>query len=457
MKKIFSIVLSLLFIFSFVPATFAQFTEKELNELYPQSKENIKALEETVKQNQAKSANTIVSLTCPAPSYVYAPNASDSVVINILNNINNAVLGMEKLDKPQGCLNPRYDTKNNNCDNIPNSSIAYDSSGKILGCWVAPSGITRVGDIQTIKDLNEVLRSPFSNMKYVPKIEIPCDTNIAGGTCPKADTPANYIARLYQFGLMIAGLIALGVILFGAVEYTLSAGGVAKKEEAKDRILQAIYGILLLLGAYLILYTIDPKLVSLTDPEFQAVDLSTLLPPEIFIPENAGNNTVSESSGTGGITGCALANSNWGQGLLEIGMKGGEILGTGTGQKNCLKCMDGNSGPDANGACNCLEGLVRQPTGSCSAPTFSGVCKTGLIDTSGNCCPTGTSLFYSDNNKISQCLPACPIGSTYGATLQKCDKCLTGYGDVDGKCVKGTPSVMCQPSGYILPNGKCIP
>lgn len=427
MKKTFSIVLSLLFILSLTPVTFAvECPAKGLSE------------SDTVYKTrcEAVSGCQIVAGLCTPKTNYDVITSTDTIKTPALKQCSTVGYAMKQTDICSG--------------NKSKCGTDYQCDASLGWCCVATIQ-------QTNTDLNQALQSPFSKMKYVPKIEIPCNTNIAGGTCPKADTPANYIARLYQFGLMIAGLIALGVILYGAVEYTLSAGGVASKEEAKDRILQAIYGILLLLGAYLILYTINPKLVSLSDPEFQPVDLSTLLPPDIFVPENTANNAITESDGTGGITGCALANSNWGQGLLEIQMKSGEVLGTGTNQKNCLKCMDGNVGPDANGACICSEGLVRQPTGSCSAPTSSGVCKTGLIDTSGNCCPTGTSLFFSDDKKLSQCLPACPTGSTYGTTLQKCDKCLTGYGDVDGKCVKGTPSVMCQPSGYVLPNGKCIP
>lgn len=78
--------------------------------------------------------------------------------------------------------------------------------------------------------------------------------------------PAVYVTGLYNFALAIVGLLALGMIVFGAVEYTISAGNVTGQSEAKDRIAQAIYGLVLLLGAVLILNTINPKIATLTLP-----------------------------------------------------------------------------------------------------------------------------------------------------------------------------------------------
>ncbi|MDO8442689.1 MAG: hypothetical protein Q7S81_00255 [bacterium] len=345
-------------------------------------------------------------------------------------------------------------------------SIKKDGScdGIKVECKGDQNGWRCINKILTTTDLNSALKSPFKDMKYIPKIVIPCSTNIAGGTCPKGDDPAGYIARLYQFGLMIAGLIALGVILYGAVEYTLSAGGVASKEEAKDRMLQAIYGILLLLSAYLILYTINPKLVSLTNPEFQAVDLSTLVAPEIFVSDNAGNNTIAESSGTGGITGCALANSSWGQGLLEVKMNTGETLGTGSGKVNCLRCMEGNVGPDKDGNCTCSEGLVRQPTGACIVASVV-PCKIG---TGGPQCSECISGYSKVNN---ECKITCVGGREVnnqcicnaGYSGVSCNVCTSGYLKFGSKCVACSikiPTPSCSVTGGFSCDGTpstCIP
>ncbi len=91
------------------------------------------------------------------------------------------------------------------------------------------------------------------------------------GVEQKIEGPAQYVAAVYQFGLMIVGLVALGVIVFAGIEYTVSAGNTSRQEDAMDRIKQAIFGILLLVGAYFILYTIDPNIVNLKNPSLPAL------------------------------------------------------------------------------------------------------------------------------------------------------------------------------------------
>ena len=108
--------------------------------------------------------------------------------------------------------------------------------------------------------------------------EFPC-SGLPRTTCPSskeaAQSPAAYIARFYQFALALAGMLAFGMIIFGAIQYIVSAGNPTAQSDARDRIFQALWGVALLLGAYLILYTIDPKLVSLTDPSITIVSVPT--------------------------------------------------------------------------------------------------------------------------------------------------------------------------------------
>ena len=52
------------------------------------------------------------------------------------------------------------------------------------------------------------------------------------------------------------------MIVIGGVQYTTSYGS-SGKGEAKARILNAVLGLLLVLGAWVILYTINPDLVKL--------------------------------------------------------------------------------------------------------------------------------------------------------------------------------------------------
>jgi len=83
-----------------------------------------------------------------------------------------------------------------------------------------------------------------------------------------ADTSSiqGYIVNFYEFGLAIAGILAVGMIVAGAIFYSLSGASPDKQSEAKDMITSAIWGVVLLFGSYLILKTINPSLVVLGPP-----------------------------------------------------------------------------------------------------------------------------------------------------------------------------------------------
>lgn len=90
------------------------------------------------------------------------------------------------------------------------------------------------------------------------------------------DTPIQLIARAYQFALSFGAVLAFGAIVYGALKYAIARGNPAGQSDAKDRITQALLGLLLLLGAYLILRTVNPELVALRLPS-----LTQLTPPTI--------------------------------------------------------------------------------------------------------------------------------------------------------------------------------
>ncbi len=59
----------------------------------------------------------------------------------------------------------------------------------------------------------------------------------------------------------------MGVLIYGAILYTVSAGNTSKQQDARSWITGAIWGLALLLAAYLILYTINPDLVNISQTQ----------------------------------------------------------------------------------------------------------------------------------------------------------------------------------------------
>lgn len=71
------------------------------------------------------------------------------------------------------------------------------------------------------------------------------------------------LANLYYFLLSLVGISALIMFVWGGIEYMLA--GDKDPGKAKERMKNAVYGLVLALTSWLILYTINPDLVSRLD------------------------------------------------------------------------------------------------------------------------------------------------------------------------------------------------
>ena len=76
---------------------------------------------------------------------------------------------------------------------------------------------------------------------------------------------AGQISSLYTWALGIGALVALGVLIYGGIIYTTSAGNESRMGDAKEWVFGAVIGLFLLFGSYLILNTINPELTKLRD------------------------------------------------------------------------------------------------------------------------------------------------------------------------------------------------
>ena len=83
------------------------------------------------------------------------------------------------------------------------------------------------------------------------------------------DTELNELVRyIFNFTIMIAGLLAFFMLVFGGFRYLTSAGNPAAQKDAKDILTSAILGLLLLLGSYLLLQVINPDILILKPISF---------------------------------------------------------------------------------------------------------------------------------------------------------------------------------------------
>lgn len=75
-----------------------------------------------------------------------------------------------------------------------------------------------------------------------------------------ATTPEGLVGKFYEISLGVVAALAFGILIYGAILYSVS-GAVSTQVEAREWISAALWGLVLLLAAYLILYNINPGLV----------------------------------------------------------------------------------------------------------------------------------------------------------------------------------------------------
>jgi hypothetical protein len=73
---------------------------------------------------------------------------------------------------------------------------------------------------------------------------------------------AEYVSAVYKFGIAIATLIAGVMLMLGGFMYLTAGGDAGRVSKAKQRITDALIGLGLVMGAYLILFTISEDFVT---------------------------------------------------------------------------------------------------------------------------------------------------------------------------------------------------
>lgn len=73
----------------------------------------------------------------------------------------------------------------------------------------------------------------------------------------------DYLNMIYKILIGLAGVLAVIMIFYGGVQY-MTTDAMGKKQQGRETIKNAILGLLLALGSYVILNTINPKLLNFT-------------------------------------------------------------------------------------------------------------------------------------------------------------------------------------------------
>ena len=69
-----------------------------------------------------------------------------------------------------------------------------------------------------------------------------------------------FIQYIYNFSIIISGLVAFASLVYGGFRYMTSVGSPVAMADAKEQITAGVIGLIILLGSYLLLTTINPQL-----------------------------------------------------------------------------------------------------------------------------------------------------------------------------------------------------
>ena len=87
-----------------------------------------------------------------------------------------------------------------------------------------------------------------------------------------------FIQAMYQYAIVLAGILAVLMIIFAGVQWIFSGGNTEQITSARKKITGSIVGVLIALLSYTILNTINPYLVNLRLPQIWAINTQNFVP-----------------------------------------------------------------------------------------------------------------------------------------------------------------------------------
>ena len=139
--------------------------------------------------------------------------------------------------------------------------------------------------------------------EYIPLAPLPNFTSFDPGssTTTGAGDLGKYLNIIIPLFIGICAVLAVIMIVVGGMQY-MTSELISSKEEGRKRILNAIFGLLLALGAWLILFTINPSLLDTGLGSLSGVTIVNDLMPET---ETIANAVTSDGGAPSGATkGC---------------------------------------------------------------------------------------------------------------------------------------------------------
>lgn len=128
-----------------------------------------------------------------------------------------------------------------------------------LGHYTEPEAISVCGQTKTVGLTTEKVGFCLPAGQTV--------TGITFGGQNRFGNIGDFIRFIYRYGILIAGILSVVMIIIAGLQWTTSGGNSATIDSAKNRISGALVGLILAVFSYSILYIVNPQLVNLRLPQ----------------------------------------------------------------------------------------------------------------------------------------------------------------------------------------------
>ncbi|MDP3725713.1 MAG: hypothetical protein Q8R36_00775, partial [bacterium] len=144
----------------------------------------------------------------------------------------------------------------------------------VIGLMLLIMGGVSVFDGTVLKSgaVENIALKQVAQVTYAPLSPLPG----SGSTISGAGT-VKYLQDIIFLAIGIAIVLAVLMLVIGGVQY-MASDAFTSKDDAKDRMTMALFGLLIAFGAYLLLDAINPQLTTFKLPSGVGIDIKTSTP-----------------------------------------------------------------------------------------------------------------------------------------------------------------------------------
>lgn len=199
----------------------------------------------------------VLNQSCPwvstAFTFLFSSNHKQKL-IDYYNTYSNGGYAVTTGDTPSASI--AYPAFFYKCDGFcdPASSANDEDHWKDVPSGTLPYGATHPSD-QGAVNVNP-LPSNYQT-EYIPLAPLPFE-GLSGGATPSL---GEYLASIFRMAIVVIVILAVIMIVFHGIAYA-TTGAINKKDDHREGVKNAILGLVLALGSWLLLNTISPRLAS---------------------------------------------------------------------------------------------------------------------------------------------------------------------------------------------------